>query len=932
MHISRFRRRAIWFFAALSIGAVLIPASSVSNAAETTDRTVRVPVTRDTWFSNVGHEADCNLGGAPSLKLKSIQEMSLIDIDPAPLKGRVIVGADLYVRQRGNEVLRRVTISTFASDWVEGTAPSYEPQAGSSCFHFKRFPDVPWAYPGSDLTAVMLGQGGTIWAMSDASPPDANGWMKIRVDPRLVAARVAGVSQGFALFDDTGSEWTHEGDRFTLRHMPNRFVYSRDGGRANAPYFQIKLGDEDREPPPAPTGLHAGPGRFPDATAEVSWITPADKGPAGTAGFLVEADGKPVPQYLVPAAGPVGESITMQVRDLPIHGKTMHISVRAVDGAGNVGEAAAAIDVPVSNDELSPVPGQNPEPFASSDPLPRAGDTEVAIIDALDKVQPTSWTMIPHQAKNYLSANHLWSAAGKQIRLQAARNEFVSFQILFHAGAKDLSAKLQFADRAARPEVAFYQFGNVNSKNGPVPDPLLPFSGKFSTPAGDPSGSLLCEVYVPHSMPAGEHAGTLTIAGPGGASLKLNVSLTVWNFELPDTLSFIPELNCYGLPPNEADYYRLAQRNRTVINRVPYHQSGDMEPGCAPRWDGKQLDWSEWDKRFGPYLDGSAFSDLPRKGVPLEVFYLPLFENWPTPMEGNYNGSYWADQAFPESYRKAFVECSRQFAEHFNQKHWNSTYFQCFFNGKNNFKEHGWSRGSCPWLLDEPMNFQDFWALRWFGQAFHEGADPAGGAVKMVFRCDVSRPQWQRDSLDGVLNYNVVGGGAFAQYRRLVLDRKQKFKQVVIPYGSSNNPADSNLQPVGWCWDSWTLGADGVLPWQVIGIDASWKQAEDTCLFYPGDVIGQKEPVPSIRLKAYLRGEQDVEYLVLLARLTGQTQLQLGRSIRAAMELHGARKGSGFVGDEDAGVMDFSGLRPQDVWKMRERIGRVLSEAAVNRR
>ena len=47
-----------------------------------------------------------------------------------------------------------------------------------------------------------------------------------------------------------------------------------------------------------------------------------------------------------------------------------------------------------------------------------------------------------------------------------------------------------------------------------------------------------------------------------------------------------------------------------------------------------ELDWSAWDRRFGPLLDGSAFADLPRKGVPLECFYLPLHENWPEPDGG----------------------------------------------------------------------------------------------------------------------------------------------------------------------------------------------------------------------------------------------------------------------------------------------------------
>ena len=48
-----------------------------------TSEATRLEVSRDTWVSEVGQEADGNNGGAPRLKLKSIQEMTLIDVDPA---------------------------------------------------------------------------------------------------------------------------------------------------------------------------------------------------------------------------------------------------------------------------------------------------------------------------------------------------------------------------------------------------------------------------------------------------------------------------------------------------------------------------------------------------------------------------------------------------------------------------------------------------------------------------------------------------------------------------------------------------------------------------------------------------------------------------------------------------------------------------------
>jgi hypothetical protein len=161
----------------------------------------------------------------------------------------------------------------------------------------------------------------------------------------------------------------------------------------------------------------------------------------------------------------------------------------------------------------------------------------------------------------------------------------------------------------------------------------------------------------------------------------------------------------------------------------------------------------------------------------------------------------------------------------------------------------------------------------------------------------------------------------------MVLDRKQQFGQIVIPYGGSNDPADSNVQPLAWCIDSWSLGGDGVLPWQTIGEESSWKKADALSLFYPGKPAGLSEPVPSIRLKSYLRGEQDVEYMTILAMVEKQSRYLLGARVRAALNLSGQKKGTGFTAGEDAGLIDFGSLRPQDLWALRMRIGEVLDAA-----
>ena len=81
---------------------------------------------------------------------------------------------------------------------------------------------------------------------------------------------------------------------------------------------------------------------------------------------------------------------------------------------------------------------------------------------------------------------------------------------------------------------------------------------------------------------------------------------------------------------------------------------------------------------------------------------------------------------------------------------------------------------------------------------------------------DISRPQWRRDSLDGLLDYHVVSS-AMSSYPLHVFERKRALGEIVVEYGSTNPVEGSNVQPVGWCLDAWSLGADGIIPWQTVG-------------------------------------------------------------------------------------------------------------------
>lgn len=923
-------RLTLWL---MRLFALLCVASPVTRAD-----TVRLDVTRDTWVSAVGKEADGNNGGAPRLKFKGIQELSIVDLDPSPLKGKRIKRAELHLKAESGDVLKRVSISTLASEWAEGTGSGYQRQAGGASFNRPTQDQDLWAYPGSDLTAATLSQGNTFWRFADATPPDREGWQVIAVDPRVVAARVAGISYGFVLVDDVGSEYEREGERFRYTLFPNRFAYSHEQGNAK-PYFVVMTEGEDRDAPPAVANLKQEPTRepLPPSEAVVSWTVPVDVGGSGVVGFFVGwvNRGKvqwvrsvPFPQYLVPMAGPAGSVVRMHLSDslewMPPFGRgedilagrrPFTVIVCAVDGAGNRSAlASTSVTLAPPPAEVT-LPASPPDP-AGDGPLPLVGGVTVAVVDVLDKVQSVTGEMIPSHPESYVHANHLWSAHERLVRLAGGRNEFVDFQVLLNGDVKTVEAKVSLPG-VPHAGADFYRLGYVNTKGGPLPDPLLPLDQKTDAIAGQRYSAIAGEIYLPHDAKPGEYPGTVTLK-VNAEPIELKLRVRVWDFALPDVLSFVPEMNCYGLPDGqELAYYRLAHAHRTNLNCLGYSWRGEPRGGgWAPKWDGKRFDWTAFDRRFGPLLDGSAFADSPRKGAPVNAIYLPLNENWPLDVNKHFKGGYWAEKAFDAEYERGFTAACAAFAEHFKQKGWTRTVAEFYLNNKVYYKNDKWSKCSAPWVFDEPRDAQDFWALRYYGKLFHAGVDPVRGDAQLAFRCDISYPQWQRDFLDGLLDVNVCGG-SFRQYNRIVLDRKRRDGVITYTYGSSNDVDQSNVQPAAWCLDAWALGADGVVPWQTVGNDKSWKEGDALSLFYPSE----HGPVASVRLKSYRRGQQDVEYLNLLARASHTPTFAVAEMMRRELKLAGAvRK----AGEDDAGTVEYGQLDPAALWALRVRVGATL--------
>lgn len=904
--------------------------------------TIILPFSRDTAISSVKEEQSGNCGGAKKVKLKSQQEMVLFDVETSALKGRIISAARIHIRSDSPDKapLGRVSVSSVASPWLEGTATAYKQEIGASCFIQAKYKEKNWAYPGSSLMDVVLGRGHTIWKFADCTPPDPDGWQICEVDPRVVAARIAGISNGFCLYDDVGSVWSIREGKYNETIFPNRTFYSSESGEEKNPYLEIQLKGRDDHPPASVEAVEVKTGNFSAGEALVSWKTPTDEGGGKTIGFHVEyerADGSrfPFPRYLIPLAEKDGDEVRLYICDFPFHaGETIKLTIMAVDSAGNVGQPFVTA-CRLSDGVSSPaIPGADISPFPPSDVLPRIKGLQVSVLDLLDKVDPVTGHMIPENSAGYRGGNHLYSAAKRLIRLQGARNETISFQLNLEGKADDIKVSFLFDDL---PEIKtkIFEFSYVKtgdkheSLRKLLPDPLLPATGTISIPSNggrvkvmnQNNLSLICEAYVPHDISPGIKKGKVLLSSEAEV-LQLVVELNVWNFTLPNKLSFVPEMNAYSTvsPYKGYDYYRLAHEHRTCLNRLPYGWEG--RPAFAPNLRrGNSFDWTEWDQKVGPLLDGSAFRDMPRQGEPVDVFYLPFSENWPIELYDHYRPSYWADEAFDRQYKDGLAEYIADFANHCDKKGWHETNYQFYLNNKIRYRKKN-PKSSAPWILDEPVDVKDFWALRWYGVLFKASLGNYHGKASFWYRGDISYSQFGRNILWGVTDIEYLGG-INAQKTRMKHNEQKIFGGGnFAEYGNLNRIEEANTHAVLWCLSAWCKGAVGVLPWQTIGDEQSWEYGEQNALFYP-DKSG---PKPSVRLKAFMRGQQDVEYLVLFSQTYELPFWVTADWLQG--ELHGLRSEVFQESTEDAGLAGFGDISPVQMWEWRYRIGSMISSRA----
>ena len=475
------------------------------------------------------------------------------------------------------------------------------------------------------------------------------------------------------------------------------------------------------------------------------------------------------------------------------------------------------------------------------------------------------------------------------------------------------------------------------------PDPLVPLSGPIEIPnstngvTGQRVQALYVDIWVPHGTAPGQYRGEIAIQAPG-QSLSVPVELQVVGYTLPDTLSFVCEMNGYNYPAakdweGSLNLHRLAHRNRLNVNIVPYKHNGTWAvPQMELKTDGvgkamRVTSFANFDTHFGPLLDGRAFARNPRSGVPVPAMFLGLFENWPCNLAGSFVFDKTARRLdlredFSADYKDGFVAVSKQMAEHFKQKGFTRTALQVFLNNK-----YQYAPDKTFWLLDEPMFRDDFLVIQMFGDLVREGFKDAA-PLRVDYRIDCSRVEEARGMLDAVdtfvfSQYNAREYPGIAQeLMRSYRPRPASGARIGWEYGGAGAPSTGPESLRSWVVDSWLSGRDGLLPWLSYGTEKSWDSTKDAdnAIFYPAlEKWGYDGCYGSLRMKAFRDGQQDAETLNLLAAKRGATRREVREMLRPLATFVGAITTSAVVDElaPDAGSVRYNGVTPDTLVQIR---------------
>jgi len=504
--------------------------------------------------------------------------------------------------------------------------------------------------------------------------------------------------------------------------------------------------------------------------------------------------------------------------------------------------------------------------------------------------------------------------------LCAAKNEVESFQVVVAARKENEKIRAVAAElsdlvgpdgaRIAKDRVKIYREEYVRVRQstpsaelppGLYPDPLVPLvnplTGEPIEPLnqsrarwGEPlvtrgydmyglpfevfpgqNQPLWIDVHVPKDAPAGLYQGTFRVRVQGGRAAEIPVTLTVWDFALPDGPTHRNHFGSFGNVARWFDVKRDSEQFQQIETRycqaMAEHRINPplpsrLLPEVKP--DGSLEIVAERHQALKKFIDELHVTDFEVPRAPFAR--LPHSTQRPD----------YKDIA-PDQREKA----QRYYREYYDY-----------------LKQNGWEKRAYVYLLDEPNVRENYEQVLVLGQLAHEAApelrllvveqtypqDPSWPDMDPAV--DIWCPLWSfidRETIGQKLSHGDEVWSYTALVQRSPSHQPQyaQVKDKDPPYWHVDRPLLVYRVPT---WINRQYGITGLLYWSTVTtvIDPWFNPAfahprhynGGGFLFYPGTPCGIDGPIASMRIKNLRDGMEDYEYFALLEKRAGPQAVQ----------------------------------------------------------
>jgi hypothetical protein len=489
--------------------------------------------------------------------------------------------------------------------------------------------------------------------------------------------------------------------------------------------------------------------------------------------------------------------------------------------------------------------------------------------------------------------NLIWSSKDKKIRLAAAGNEHVPFQVIittpippgrrpkapegFFLEASDFST--QQGRTISKDRIHFFleHYIMLYATSSPVgatgywPDALAPIRKPFSMDAQYAviaNRPVWVDIFVPPATPAGIYRGTVRVTQNGKPVETLNVELEVYNFSLPEETHLITYMNVsknwlarfYNKPSDSPEMKELTKKYYDFLyaNRMEPWFNDPLEPDVSLNGDNVEVKFN--DATYQYYMD-----KLKTKRV--------LLETYPSGLRNQMKAAHFSNQF--NQIVKAYLSQIESY-----------------------FEAHGWKdRLVFNSPIDEPNTKEDFDETREWARLVHEATDDVPFLSTKTPLPNDNYPDW--GTLRGHVDNFSIHGNSMNDPRlmQVISDEQSKGGEMTWYISCDQGYPQPNyfidapaLDLVMVPWITARYNMDGILYWAC----NFWSETPDPWLdavtfisgfvcsdgyvlngegsvLYPGDHTERYTkqpnvdgPVSSIRFELLREGIEDYEYLWML--------------------------------------------------------------------